>query len=344
VKPITVAPKLMRSGIIAAGNWLIDHVKLIDAWPAQDGLVNIVAQSASNGGGPYNVLKALAKLGAPFPLTGIGLVGDDENGRTILADCRAHGIATDQLRPLPDVYTGYTDVMTVRATGRRTFFHNRGANARLAPEHCDFAGTTAKRFHLAYLLLLDALDAPDANGVPRAAEVLRRARAAGLQTSLDCVSENSDRFQSVVLPVLPEVDVLFVNDFEAEKLTGLTLGRGETLDRGQVEAAGRRLLAAGVRDWVVVHYPEGACAVGRDGTVQVQGSVRLPPAEIAGSVGAGDAFAAGVLHGLHEAWPMARCLELGVGAAAASLRHPSCSESIVPVAACLALGAQHGFR
>lgn len=334
----------MRSGLLAAGNWLIDHVKLIDSWPPQDGLVSITGQTAGNGGGPYNVLKALARMRAPFPLAGLGLVGDDDNGRAIQIDCDAHGIDRTRLHTHPTASTSYTDVMTVRGTGRRTFFHHRGANALLAPEHFDFTGTKARYFYLAYLLLLDALDAPDEHGVPRAAAVLQRAKAAGLKTALDCVSENSDRFKSVVLPVLPHADVLFTNDYEAEKITGRTLGRGDTLNRTEVEAAGRDLLAAGVRDWVILHFPEGACAVGRDGTVTHQGSVKLPPVEIAGTVGAGDAFAAGVLFGLHEHWPIARCLELGVCAAAASLRHPSCSESIAPAADCVALGTRYGYR
>jgi sugar/nucleoside kinase (ribokinase family) len=334
----------MRSGILAAGNWLIDHVKLIDSWPPQDGLVSITSQTAGNGGGPYNVLKALARMRAAFPLAGLGLVGDDDNGRAIQSDCDAHGIDRTRLHTHPVANTSYTDVMTVSGTGRRTFFHHRGANALLGPEHFDFSGVQARYFYLAYLLLLDALDAPDEHGVPRAAAVLQRARAAGLKTALDCVSENSDRFKSVVLPVLPQADVLFTNDFEAEKLTGCTLGRGDALNRNQVEAAGRALLAAGVREWVILHYPEGACAVGRNGVVCHQGSVRLPPVEVAGTVGAGDAFAAGVLYGLHEHWPIVRGLELGVCAAAASLRHPSCSESIAPVADCLALGARYGYR
>ena len=334
----------MRSGILAAGNWLIDHVKLIDSWPPQDGLVSITSQTAGNGGGPYNVLKALARLRAAFPLAGLGLVGDDDNGRAIQSDCDAHGIDRTRLHTHPVASTSYTDVMTVSGTGRRTFFHHRGANALFGPEHFDFTGVKAKYFYLAYLLLLDALDAPDEHGVPRAATVLQRARAAGLKTALDCVSENSDRFKSVVLPVLPYADVLFTNDYEAEKITGRTLGRGESLNRAEVEAAGRDLLASGVREWVILHYPEGACAVGRNGIVCHQGSVRLPPVEVAGTVGAGDAFAAGVLYGLHEHWPIARGLELGVCAAAASLRHPSCSESIAPVADCLALGARYGYR
>jgi hypothetical protein len=41
---------------------------------------------------------------------------------------------------------------------------------------------------------------------------------------------------------------------------------------------------------------------------------------------------------------MARALELGVCTAAASLRHPTCSDAVVPVAECLALGAQWGFQ
>jgi sugar/nucleoside kinase (ribokinase family) len=64
---------------------------------------------------------------------------------------------------------------------------------------------------------------------------------------------------------------------------------------------------------------------------------------IAGTVGAGDALAAGVLLGLHEAWPMARALELGACAAAASLLHATCSESILHHADCVALGRTTGF-
>jgi sugar/nucleoside kinase (ribokinase family) len=33
------------------------------------------------------------------------------------------------------------------------------------------------------------------------------------------------RFPAVVAPVLPEIDILFANDFEAEQLTGRALGR-----------------------------------------------------------------------------------------------------------------------
>jgi len=332
-----------RKGIIAGGNWIIDHVKLIDAWPGQDTLVSILGQAASNGGSPYNILKDLARLGAGYPLQAVGLVGEDADGRFIRDDCAAAGIDARGLATAAGTATSYTDVMTVQGGGRRTFFHQRGANALLGPEHFDFTGATARHFHLGYLLLLDRLDGFE-DGRPRAVDVLARARAAGLSTSIDCVSEASDRFRRVIVPVLPEVDLLFANDFEAEKLTGGSLRRGGVIDAGAVGAAARALLRHGVRRWVVIHFPEACYAASADGTGHWQPSVRLADGEIAGAVGAGDALAAGVLHGWHEGWSMPECLRLGVCVAASCLLHPTCSEGVRPLRDCLALGERRGFH
>ncbi len=332
----------MRRGILAGGNWVRDHVKTVDAWPEQDGLANILGECVANGGGPYNVLKDLARLGAPFPLAGAGLLGDDADGRAILADCRSAGIETARLRAEAGLSTSYTDVMTARGTGRRTFFHHRGANAHLGPGHFDFSGTGERLVYLGYLLLLDSLDILDGDGAPAARGVLRRARAAGMRTSLDCVSVPAEKYGKV-RTVLPEVDVLFVNDYEAEQLSGVALGRGALLDRRQAEEAAKRLIGFGVRGWVVVHFPEGACARSAAGETIWQGAIRIPAELIAGSAGAGDALAAGVLYGEHEGWPMARSLEAGACAAAASLRHPSCSDGVGTLESCLAFGRACGL-
>ena len=60
--------------------------------------------------------------------------------------------------------------------------------------------------------------------------------------------------------------------------------------------------------------------VNRDGAVSQRPSVNVAQSEIVGSVGAGDAFYAGVLFGLHEDWSLQRCLDLGNAAAAMSSR------------------------
>ena len=150
-----------RRGILGGGNWIIDQVKLIDVYPAPEKLGNILGQFQGTGGGPYNVLIDLAKSGAAFPLYGAGLVGKDALGEQILADCRQHKIDTQALTPTNKAPTSFTDVMTERATGRRTFFHARGANALWDGGGLNFKKCKARIFHLAYLLLLDALDMPE---------------------------------------------------------------------------------------------------------------------------------------------------------------------------------------
>ena len=83
--------------------------------------------------------------------------------------------------------------------------------------------------------------------------------------------------------------------------------------------------------------PPRAAKPATDGRVEAAGSLVLPPGHIAGATGAGDAFAAGCLYGLHESWSLAECLRLGVCAAAACLSHATPSGGLRPVEVCLAL-------
>ena len=71
--------------------------------------------------------------------------------------------------------------------------------------------------------------------------------------------------------------------------------------------------------------------------------MRVPRAEIRSTNGAGDAFASGVMLGLHEGMPVERCLVQGVCVAAVSLTALGPSAGIRPLAACLDYGEQHGF-
>ena len=235
--------------------------------------------------------------------------------------------------------------MTVQGTGRRTFFHARGANAQLGPEYFDFSQSNARIFHLGYLLLLDRMDGSSATHGTVAAEVLAKAQAAGLKTSVDCVSEDSDRFAKIVLPALKHVDCCIMNEFEAGRCTGRKVRDGETLDRTELRAAMQCLLNEGVRERVVVHFPEGGVALSRDGSWNEHGSVKLPASGyIKGAAGAGDAFAAGVLYGWHEGLPVQEQLRYGVCAAAANLSNETCTGGLRPLAECLELGKHYGFR
>lgn len=333
-----------RHGLLAGGNWIIDHVKIIDHFPGQDTLANILSESDGSGGSPYNILVDMAKMGAGFPLEAAGLVGEDEDGRTILRDCADHGIDTVALRATAAAPTSYTDVMTVRETGRRTFFHCRGANALLDEGHFDLGASQARIFHIGYLLLLDRLDALSADGSTGASRLLEKASALGFKTSADLVSEDSGRFSSVIRPVLPHLDYLIVNEFEAERSTGVEITVDGKIRADRLALAAQALIRAGVREWVVIHYPEGAYARHASGEEAMHGSVNLPADYIKGAAGAGDAFAAGALMGLHDGLPIAECLRMAVCAAASNLAHPTCTGGILPLGDCLALGERYGFR
>lgn len=324
-----------RRGILAAGNFIVDYVKVIDAYPPQDTLASILSESKSNGGGPYNVLRDLAAMEVGYPLEACGLVGDDDNGRWIRSDCEAHGISTGQLHTTRERATSYTDAMTVAGTGRRTFFHQRGANALFDVGHCDFARSNARIFHLGYLMLLDTLDETDAEGRTGASRLLGAAIRAGMVTSVDMVSAEHPRFREIARSALPFTDHLIINEIEASRSLGKPLDSDKPQD---LLAAAAELLALGVRRTVIIHTEHGAAAATKAGETCFQPSLQLPAGYLKGATGAGDAFAAGVLHGLHEGESIAPCLKLGVCAAAASLSHPTPSQGLRPVEDCLALG------
>lgn len=350
---------MKRHGIATAGNWIVDRVKLIDRWPDEETLAFIREEQRGTGGGAYNAIIDLANLGFSAPLTGLGCVGDDADGAWIRDDLDGRGIDHGGLLTV-DHPTSYTDVMTVSTSGRRTFFHHTGANAVFGPEHLDAGALTAKVLHLAYLLVLARLDAPDPDYGSVGARVLKSCHDAGLYTCLDIITETSPRVPTIVLPALPYVDCLIVNEVEAGVLSGETT-RTKTLSAGHdthlpepqvtshlsgdgIRTAGRKLLELGVRRQVVIHFPEGGYALRADGTERFQPSLDLPPSYIAGAAGAGDAFAAGVLYGIHEDLALEELLQLAVCTAAASLRHPTCTLGVGPLDETLALRHTFGER
>ena len=234
--------------------------------------------------------------------------------------------------------------MTEQGHGRRTFFHARGANALWRADDVDFERIPPRIFHLGYLLLLDMLDQPDTKFGTKAARLLAAAQAAGVKTSVDVVSEDSDRFARIVNPALKHVDYCILNEIEAGKTTGFKIREPNgRLDLVALRHAAGALLQQGVREVVVIHFPEGAFARTRKGEDVWQSSLKLPPNYIGGTAGAGDAFCAGVLIGLHENWELGRSLLTGVCVAAASLADATCTAGVRSLSSSLALARKFGF-
>lgn len=293
-------------------------------------LASILGESHSTGGGPANVLADLARLGTDFPLAGVGIVGDDEDGRLILETFRRLGVDVTHIAATDEAPTSYTDVMNEEGTGDRSFFHHRGANAMFGPESIPADDLTCRIFHLAYLLLLDSMDQPDGEFGTRAARALAALQQRGILTSVDVVSEDSDRFATLVPPALKYVDYLILNEIEATRAVGRKARTDDgRLDGRAVVDAVEDLYTHGSMALVAVHMPEGVYLRDRAGARHSRGSLDLPDGHIRSAVGAGDAFCAGMLYALHEDWDYAEAATLATCAAAATLAAESATDGMM---------------
>ena len=329
-----------RDGILAAGTFVLDQVKTIDAWPDEDMLANIMSEVTSNGGGPYNVLKDLQALGASFRLEAAGLLGEDANAQWIRTDCSTHDIDTAQLQSTDAAPTSYTDAMCVAEDGRRTFFHQRGANSLFSPEHIDLASSSSKIFLLGYLLLLKAMDHIDTDRRTGASRLLEEARTLGFITAVETVSAPNKQYREVAIASLHQADLFFLNEVEA----ALILGRKVDPAADSMRSAVTDIAALGSGGRVILHSARGAVCGEPDGALVSQPSLVLPPDWIAGSTGAGDAFTAGFLLGVHRGADTPTNLLQGVCSAAQSLTHPTASDGLVTMDECIVLSGRFPFR
>ena len=73
-------------------------------------------------------------------------------------------------------------------------------------------------------------------------------------------------------------------------------------------------------------------------------SVAIPAKEIVGTNGAGDAFAAGILYGLHEDWTLSATIQMAHASAASSVRSLGTTDAVMSWQECLKLASTWGWR
>lgn len=309
----------MRKGIAIAGNVIVDTVKVIDTYPERGLLANITSIDQGVGGCTTNTLIQMAKIDGDMDLFAYGLVGDDVNGKYIIDMLVKYGINADGIKMRKNVITSFTDVMNSMDDNSRTFFHARGANAVFNIDDLDFDTMTAKFFHIGYALLLDSFDMPDEKFGTVMAKALYSAKQKGMITSMDVVSVNSSKFSQIVSASLKYCDNLIINEVEASMTCDMPVRKNDKLNKDYLRAVCAELLKKGVSELVVIHAPEAACAMDKDGKFSYVLSLKLPSDFIKGSVGAGDAFCAGMLYSLYNEYDIEYALLFSAGAAACNL-------------------------
>lgn len=303
-----------REGIAVVGSVLVDKINEIKAYPESGELTQIVGLDKAVGGCVPNVSVDLKKICPKLPVWALGKIGDDEEGNYVSDVLGGAGVDVNGLAVMKGERTSFTEVMSV-INGQRTFFTYPGASADFGYTDILFDSMSAKIFHLGYFLLLQKMD--DGDGL----KVLQKAQELGMKTSIDMVSENSDRY-AIVLPCLPYTDYLIVNEHEAGKLTGME----PTEDN--LEAIARKLRELGVKDKVIIHMPDRAVCLSEEGFTVV-GSYILPEGYIKGTTGAGDAFCAGSLIGIYENWKDKEILEFASACAIMALGKADATSGLV---------------
>ena len=333
-----------RHGFVTGGTWCVDHNMTIEAWPEEESATRILGTESRGGGSACNFAVDMRRLAPEIDVATIGLLGDDADGRLLRGVARDHGIDDALLTEVEGATTHRTWAFTARRNGRRTHLFEADASDRLSPEHFTFEGMRARTLHLGLPGTHARLDAPWGDHASGWVAVLDAARRAGLETNLEVMSVGADEIRRLVRPCLPQLDTLVVNDVEIGALAGIGTVEAGTTDLAAVGEALRMVMALGPMRLVVVHFPEGAIAMARDGGRRFQPSVAMPPEAVVGTNGAGDAFAAGLFCAIHRREELGRALALAHAAAAASLRATGTYDAVCSAEECLRLAALHGWR
>ena len=303
-----------RNGIAVAGSVLVDKINEINAYPQNGELTQIVGLEKAVGGCVPNVALDLKKICPAMDVKAIGKIGNDEEGAYVSEVLGQGGVDVTGFVVDESNKTSFTEVMSV-INGQRTFFTYPGASAEFGYSDIDFEHLDAKIILLGYFLLLDKVDQGDG------LQILQKAQEMGIKTSIDLVSENSDRY-SLVIPCLKYTDYLIINEMEAGKLAGI-----DPTDENLKQIA-YKLQELGVKEKVVIHKPDYAVCLSGDNYTVVP-SYKIPDGYIKGTTGAGDAFCAGTLIGIYKGWTDQEILEFASGCAVMALGKADATSGLV---------------
>lgn len=274
--------------IIAFADTCVDLVLRDDDVAPRFGQVEkVVAEYDLIMGGSCCIFAAqAAKLGLKVAL--LGSVGDDAFGELILDTLSSAGVETRHMQVGKDLGTGLT-VHMVQGDDRAMLTHLGSAKALTAADIPDDLLQQARHLHYGSLFLQAGL-------LPDCVDILQRAKALGLTTSLDSNWDPADAWDIDLEEALTAVDVLLPNEQEAKNLCGVA---------SLAEAV--RHLRARAPVLVVKRGADGASAWTK-GITTMQ-TVREAAAGGDG-IGAGDSFDAGFLTGWLDGLAISECLSI----------------------------------
>lgn len=288
------------SEVTVIGSYIVAHVIDTGRIPVTGETVTGRHYHVTHGGKGSNMACCAARLGASARF--LGKVGNDAAGDGFLTLLRHERVATHGVlrsRTLPTA-TGF---IVCAADGSNLIVIDPGANADFLPADVAaqeglIAGVTVSPLEIPLATALEGAKRASRRGVP---SILNPAPAEDLR--------GSD---------LSAVFALTPNEGEAAVCLGMTAREAKS----PAECA-RRLLDLGPRNVIVTLGAEGVLWASREAIWRVPALA----VDVVDTVGAGDAFNAGLAAGLCEGWEIPRAIAFGVAAASLSTRKRGTIES-----------------
>lgn len=265
--------------------------RYVDAIPPGQGLALLDEIRLTVAGTAAATAVDLARLGVPVAT--VGAVGDDALGVFLRSTMADEGVDVTGLAVRPERPTSAT-MLPIRRDGSRPALHVIGSNAAIAPE--DLASidlSDVAVLHLGGTCLLPGVDGAPSVGL------LRRARDAGVATTMDFIPTGGAGDRDAVLPCLPFVDYLFPSEEDALSFAGAS----------SIDEAIAFYLDAGVSTLVITRGAAGVSISTRD-----HRDMRRPAyaVDVVDTTGCGDAFSAGFIWGLVSGADVVEAAERGL--------------------------------
>ena len=333
--------------VLSLGIFVVDVLgRPIDRFPDKGKLALFDELEIHSGGCANNTAIALARLG--ISVGAMGKIGNDAFGNLILQTLTENGVDTTGMvtaenpqgtgpratspghtiaRDRPPRYgmtgpratsrgnqgtvgTSFTFV-AVASDGERSFCHYLGANGEFTEAELNWdIIKTAKILHIGGALVMPKFD-----GEPMA-NILRKAKALGITTSLDTAWDATGKWLETLEPCLPYVDIFLPSLEEARHLvTSKSPPLQEIAQFFRDYGIHTVAIKMGTQGSYVCRGPVGGTSLSRHPAEEI--FVPAYPVNVVDTTGAGDAYVAGFLAGTVMGWDLKATAELASATGAA---------------------------
>jgi 5-dehydro-2-deoxygluconokinase len=303
----------------------------IDLYAHQIGvpITAVTSFDAYVGGCPTNIAVGVRRLGLRSAL--LTAVGDDQVGDFVLSFLEREDVDISATPRKRGRRTSAV-VLTIEPPDRfpLTFYREGCADRELSTEDVDRAPIAD-----AAIVVVTGTGLSHEPARTATVHAATKARAAGSRVVVDLDYRadqwrSRDAYEEQVLPLVSHAHLAIGTEDELTAATG---------DRGRPAAGAERLLANGPDAFVLKRGGEGARVYERG-----KPPVDVAPfhIEVLNVLGAGDAFAAGLLYGLRRGWTLARAARVGNATGAIIVTRHGCANFMPTWPEVEAFVASHG--